>query len=174
MRARVCRRSAGRRRRDKTTDTRHGPCENRITATAGGRIGACVVVVDTHIASLALPDGRAIRVVVLFNFFRRVIITASPTYPSVVVVLLYFGRTCSRHVIHSLIERNDTVVVITPRSRSRLSSRISSRLSTASGFFYFSVPDVRKVLLMVVPTTHVYTHTHTLMYYNRAPFRYLV
>lgn len=33
------------------------------------------------------------------------------------LLLLYFGRTCSRHVIHSLMERNDTHY--TPHCRSR-------------------------------------------------------
>lgn len=52
--------------------------------------------------------------------------------------LLYFGRTCSRHVIHSLMERNDTHYIPAGRSRcSIVSSPSLGHSDTRDDFFFF-------------------------------------
>lgn len=81
-------------------------CENRIS----WRLRRTSL---THILSACVWPWR--RSVCHYSFLFVIIIIV--VLLLLLLLLLYFGRTCSRHVIHSLMERNDTHY--TPHCRSR-------------------------------------------------------
>lgn len=81
-------------------------CENRIS----WRLRQTSL---THILSACVWPWR--RSVCHYSFLFVIIIIV--VLLLLLLLLLYFGRTCSRHVIHSLMERNDTHY--TPHCRSR-------------------------------------------------------
>lgn len=76
---------------------------------------------------LARRCGSIATTVFFFHIFSIIVIIAAAAAAVVRVLLLlslllYFGRTCSRHVIHSLMERNDTHYIPDGWSRSIVSS----------------------------------------------------
>jgi len=105
---------------------------------------------------------------ITFFFFVIIIIGVL-----LLLLLLYFGRTCSRHVIHSLMERNDTHYTPHRRSRSIVSIgsslddifllyqvdvSITNRLQFSGllGFFvdFFRMVSVKKLLVDVSAVSH--------------------
>lgn len=92
------------------------------------RIGAAHLLVrtskrlfDIHIGAFGLAGGRGRQPSVsllrlLFDFFPLLLLLECYRY-----YLLYFGRTCSRHAIHSLIELNIMTLITPCRSLSIVS-----------------------------------------------------
>lgn len=76
---------------------------------------------------LALPDGRQPSDSITVFYSLLLLLFCCWCY----YCLLYFGRTCSRHVIHSLIERNIMTLITPPPPPRR------SRLIVYLNLFFF-------------------------------------
>lgn len=93
----------------------------RVTVWESDQLATTTSLVDTHIicARLALTT-----ICLPLQFFFVIIVIIIGVL--LLLLFLYFGRTCSRHVIHSLMERNDTHY--TPHRRSRSIVSVGSSL----------------------------------------------
>lgn len=89
---------------------------------------------DIHIGVFGLAGGRGrqpsvLLLRLLFDFFPLLLLLECYRY-----YLLYFGRTCSRHAIHSLIELNIMTLITPCRSLSIVSPGLPAPPRFASSF----------------------------------------